>query len=52
VIKKKDIRIDGCRRASDFLELASADERRRIGPIPMLQDFSNDPSARAFGKRA
>jgi hypothetical protein len=52
VIEKKDIRIDGRCGTSDLLEFSSTYERRGIGPIPMLQNFSNDLCARAFGERA
>src|SRR5260370_7519596 len=47
VVEDDEARAGRLRRRRQLLQLAPPDERRRIGPVPHLQDFPHNLCARA-----
>ena len=52
VIEEKNVGIDRSGRARNFLQLARANQRRRIGPVAPLQNLANHLGPGAFRQRA
>ena len=52
VIEEKNVGIHRSRRARDFLELAGANQGRRIGPIAPLQNLAHHLRPGTLGQRA
>jgi len=51
VIEQENIGIHRSGRARDFLELARADQGRRIGPVAPLENFADDLRPGALRQR-